>query len=87
MMGGISPALDRLAAIPGCIVAIEKSLLSLTLPMALGVLGHERLGVWVTNDPDEITHWLAQPVKQITTDRPDLAVSIRRGLMTAPLPS
>jgi glycerophosphoryl diester phosphodiesterase len=87
MMGGISPALDRLAAIPGCIVAIEKSLLSLTLPMALGVLGHERLGVWVTNEPDEITHWLAQPVKQITTDRPDLAVSIRRGLMTAPLPS
>lgn len=87
MMGGISPALDRLAAIPDCIVAIEKSLLMLTLPLALKVLGRERLGAWVTNEPQEIAHWLAQPVRQITTDRPDLAVTIRRGTMSAPAPS
>jgi len=79
MMGGISPALDRLAAIPDCIVAIEKSLLAL----ALKVLGSERLGAWVTNEPQDIAHWLAQPVRQITTDRPDLAVTIRRGLTSA----
>ncbi|MEH2506588.1 glycerophosphoryl diester phosphodiesterase [Bradyrhizobium sp. AZCC 1578] len=84
MMGGISPALDRLAAIPDCIVAVEKSLLSLTLPLALKVLGRERLGAWVTNEPREVAHWLAQPVRQITTDRPDLAVNIRRGM---PAPS
>ena len=83
MMGGISPALDRLAAIPDCIVAVEKSLLSLTLPLALKVLGRERLGAWVTNEPQDIAHWLAQPVRQITTDRPDLAVTIRRGLTSA----
>ena len=83
MMGGISPALDRLAAIPDCIVAVEKSLLSLTLPLALKVLGSERLGAWVTNEPQDIAHWLAQPVRQITTDRPDLAVTIRRGLTSA----
>ena len=87
MMGGISPALDRLAAIPDCIVAIEKSLLSLTLPLAVKVLGRERLGAWVTNEAQEIAHWLAQPVRQITTDRPDLALNIRRGLMTALAPS
>lgn len=87
MMGGISPALDRLAAIPDCIVAIEKSLLSLTLPLALKVFGRERLGAWVTNEPQDIAHWLAQPVRQITTDRPDLAVNIRRGLMSATVPS
>jgi glycerophosphoryl diester phosphodiesterase len=87
MMGGISPALDRLAAIPDCIVAIEKSLLTLTLPLALKALGRERLGAWVTNEPQDIAHWLAQPVRQITTDRPDLAVNIRRGLMSAPAPS
>ena len=83
MMGGISPALDRLAAIPDCIVAVEKSLLSLTLPLALKVLRRERLGAWVTNEPQDIAHWLAQPVRQITTDRPDLAVTIRRGLTSA----
>ena len=87
MMGGISPALDRLAAIPDCIVAVEKSLLSSTLPLALKVLGRERLGAWVTNEPQEIAHWLAQPVRQITTDRPDLAVTIRRGLTSAIAPS
>ena len=87
MMGGISPALDRFAAIPGCIVAIEKSLLSLTLPLALKVLGHDRLGAWVTNEPKDIAHWLAQPVRQITTDRPDLAMNIRRGMISAAVPS
>jgi glycerophosphoryl diester phosphodiesterase len=87
MMGGISPALDRLAVIPDCIVAIEKSLLSLTLPLALKVLGRERLGAWVTNEPQEIAHWLTQPVRQITTDRPDLALNIRRGLTSAPAPA
>ncbi|MBR1228006.1 MULTISPECIES: glycerophosphodiester phosphodiesterase family protein [unclassified Bradyrhizobium] len=87
MMGGISPAFDRLAAIPDCIVAVEKSLLTLTLPLALKVFGCERLGAWVTNEPQDIAHWLAQPVRQITTDRPDLAVNIRRELTSASVPS
>jgi len=87
MMGGISPALDRLAAIPDCIVAVEKSLLTLTLPLALKILGQERLGAWVTNEEKDIAHWLAQPVRQITTDRPDLAVNIRRGLTTTLAPT
>jgi len=87
MMGGISPALARLAAIPDCIVAIEKSLLMLTLPLALKVLGRDRLGAWVTNEPKDIAHWLAQPVRQITTDRPDLALNIRRGLVSAAVSS
>ncbi|MCK1427165.1 glycerophosphodiester phosphodiesterase family protein [Bradyrhizobium sp. 87] len=84
MMGGIEPALAQLSAIPGCIVAVEKSLLGLALPLALKMLGSERLGAWVTNEPEDIAYWLAQPVRQITTDRPDLAVSIRRRLETMP---
>ncbi|WP_298241770.1 glycerophosphodiester phosphodiesterase family protein [uncultured Bradyrhizobium sp.] len=83
MMGGMESALTQLAAIPGCIVAVEKSPLGLAMPLALKVLGTERLGVWVTNEPEEIAYWLAQPVRQITTDRPDLAASIRRRLKTA----
>ncbi|MCP3388051.1 glycerophosphodiester phosphodiesterase [Bradyrhizobium sp. CCGB12] len=84
MMGGIASALAQFAAIPGCIVAVEKSLLGLTLPLALKVLGSERLGAWVTNEPEDIAYWLAQPVRQITTDRPDLAVSIRRKFEAVP---
>jgi glycerophosphoryl diester phosphodiesterase len=82
MVGGIERALAQLAAIPGCIVAVEKSLLGLALPLATKVLGPGRLGAWVANEPEDITYWLAQPVRQITTDRPDLAVSIRRSLET-----
>ncbi|MCK1546260.1 glycerophosphodiester phosphodiesterase [Bradyrhizobium sp. 147] len=84
MMGGIKPALERFARIRDCIVAIEKTLLMPAMPLALGILGPARIGAWVTNTPEDISYWLGQPVRQITTDRPDLAVSIRRKLETAP---
>ncbi|MBR0751011.1 glycerophosphodiester phosphodiesterase [Bradyrhizobium jicamae] len=84
MMGGIAPALERLAKIRDCIVAIEKTLLTPALPLALGILGTARLGAWVTNTPEDISYWLAQPVRQITTDRPDLAVDIRRKRAAVP---
>ncbi|VIO70790.1 Glycerophosphodiester phosphodiesterase [Bradyrhizobium ivorense] len=84
MMGGFRPALERLAKIRDCIVAIEKSLLAPALPLALGILGTARLGAWVTNTPEDINYWLAQPVRQITTDRPDRAVDIRRKRAAVP---
>jgi glycerophosphoryl diester phosphodiesterase len=87
MMGGIAPALERLAQIRDCIVAIEKTLLTPALPLALGILGTSRLGAWVTNTPEDIGYWLAQPVRQITTDRPDLAVDIRRKRAAVPAAS
>ncbi|MCP3407424.1 glycerophosphodiester phosphodiesterase family protein [Bradyrhizobium sp. CCGB01] len=87
MMGGIAPALERLAKIRDCIVAIEKALLTPALPLALGILGTSRLGAWVTNTPEDIDYWLAQPVRQITTDRPDLAVDIRRRRAAVPAAS
>jgi glycerophosphoryl diester phosphodiesterase len=65
-------------------VAIEKTLLTPALPLALSILGTARLGAWVTNTPEDIKYWLAQPVRQITTDRPDLAVDIRRKRATVP---
>ncbi|MBR0916296.1 glycerophosphodiester phosphodiesterase family protein [Bradyrhizobium japonicum] len=87
MMGGIRPALERLAKVRDCIVAIEKALLTPALPLALGILGTARLGAWVTNTPEDIGYWLAQPVRQITTDRPDLAVDIRRRHVVSPAAS
>jgi glycerophosphoryl diester phosphodiesterase len=79
MLGGIGRALARYAAMPGCIVAVEKKLLAATWPQCLAALGSERLGAWVVNEPDEIAHWLAMPIRQITTDRPDRALAARAG--------
>lgn len=87
MMGGIAPALERLAKIRDCVVAIEKTLLTPALPLALGILGTARLAAWVTNTPEDISYWLAQPVRQITTDRPDLAVDIKRKRAATPAAS
>lgn len=78
MLGGLTPALDRFAGIGGCIVAVEKSLLAASLDFCLERLGSQWLGAWVTNEADEIAAWLAKPVRQITTDRPDLALRLRR---------
>jgi glycerophosphoryl diester phosphodiesterase len=77
-MGGLAAALDRFRAIEGCMVAIEKGLLAGNLDFCLERLGRDRLGAWVPNEPADIAAWLARPVRQITTDRPDLALEQRR---------
>lgn len=83
-MGGIVKALDRLSLIPGCIVAVEKGLLAVTLPLCLERIGTERLDVWIPNEPEEIAYWLRQPVGFLTTDRPDIAVALRDRQAAAP---
>jgi glycerophosphoryl diester phosphodiesterase len=80
-MGGLDKALDRFAAMEGCLVAVEKGLLGDRFGYCLDRLGPERLGVWVANEPADLAHWLAQPVRQLTTDRPDIAVAQRRALL------
>jgi glycerophosphoryl diester phosphodiesterase len=79
-LGGLAAALDRLIAIDGCLVDIEKGLLADKLEYCLERLGRERLGAWVTNEPADIAAWLAQPIRHITTDRPDLALEQRRAM-------
>jgi len=77
MLGGIGRALARYADIPNCIVAVQKTLLAATWDQCFGVLGGEHLGVWVINEPEEIDRWMRMPIRQITTDRPDLALAAR----------
>lgn len=77
-MGGLAAALDRFTSIDGCLVAVEKGLLADNLDVCLEHLGRERLGAWVTNEPADIADWLVRPIRQITTDRPDLALQQRR---------
>ena len=49
-----------------------------TLELCLERVGGERLGAWVANDADDLAFWLRQPIRQITTDRPDTALQQRR---------
>lgn len=82
MMGGLTPALDRFARIEGCLVAVEKGLLSVAFDLCRDRIGSGRLGVWVPNEPAEIARWLQAPIRTLTTDRPDLALAERRKLST-----
>ncbi|MBX3499398.1 MAG: glycerophosphodiester phosphodiesterase [Alphaproteobacteria bacterium] len=77
LLGGIERTLDRFLAIPGLMLAVEKSLLSLTQPLCLDRAGSERLAAWVPNSPEDLAYWLTQPIRAVTTDRPDLALKLR----------
>jgi glycerophosphoryl diester phosphodiesterase len=77
LMGGLPAALDRFAGIEGCLIAVEKSLLADSFDLCLRRLGGDRLGAWVANEAEDISHWLSRPIRQITTDRPDIALAQR----------
>jgi glycerophosphoryl diester phosphodiesterase len=81
-LGGLDAAFDRLTAIDGCLIAVEKGLLAGTLDHCLERVGGERLGAWVPNDAEDIASWLTRPIRQITTDRPDIALKQRALLQT-----
>jgi len=73
--GGVDRTLQRFVDL-GCIIAVEQSLLRLALDRAIAIVGRERLGVWVPNTVGDLDYWLGQPVSQITSDRPDLALRL-----------
>ena len=77
LFGGLAAALDRFAVIGNCMVAVEKGLLADSLELCLRRIGGEFLGAWVPNEADDIAQWLARPIRQITTDRPDVALKLR----------
>lgn len=76
LMGGLEGALARFSRIEGCLVAVEKGLLADSLELCLRRIGSDRLGAWVPNEPADIAFWLKQPIRQITTDRPDHALAV-----------
>ena len=77
MLGGLDRAIRRFLDLD-CAIAVERTLLELELERCRAAIGTDRLGVWVPNTPGELNHWLRQPVGQITSDRPDIALSLRR---------
>ena len=60
------------------IIAIEKGVLDPHWNEIVALVPLERLGVWVPNEEDELAYWLGKPIRQLTTDRPDRAVRLRR---------
>jgi glycerophosphoryl diester phosphodiesterase len=74
--GGVDRTLQRFVDL-GCIIAVEQSLLRLTVDRAVGIVGRDKLGAWVPNTVRELDFWLGQPISQITSDRPDLALMLR----------
>jgi len=74
--GGVDRTLQRFVDL-GCIIAVEQSLLRLCVDRAVGIVGRDKLGAWVPNTVRDLDFWLSQPISQITSDRPDLALQLR----------
>ncbi len=76
-VGGVRGAAERLAALKVNDLGIERTLLSSEAVAAARAAGLT-IGVWTVNAPDELRRALAAGVDYITTDRPDLALELRR---------
>ena len=74
--GGVDRTLQRFVDL-GCIIAVEQSLLRLCLDRAISIVGRDRPGALVPNTVRDLDFWLGQPIAQITSDRPDLALMLR----------
>lgn len=74
---GPEAALERAGAAAD-IVAIQLAYLEEHWELATRLLPLDRLGAWVPNTEAELQHWLHRGLRQITTDRPDLALKVRQ---------
>jgi glycerophosphoryl diester phosphodiesterase len=73
---GLEAGLGRLLEVSD-IIAVEKNLLGAQWDAIVRLVPLERLGVWVPNEEPDLVRWLAAPIRQLTTDRPDRAVALR----------
>lgn len=65
------------------VLAIEKTLLIDEWDLLSALVPPQKLGVWVPNELEDLSFWLKRPLRQITTDRPDLAVKAREALLVS----
>lgn len=78
MLGGLDAALDRLDPLV-TFIAIEKGLMLEGWDVITARIAPERLCVWVPNTVEELAFWLDRGLGHLTSDRPDLAVTVRQG--------
>jgi len=77
-VGGVPGAAERLRALSVADLGIERTLFSPAAVAAARAAGRT-IGVWTVNEADELRTVLASGVDYVTTDRPDLALRLRRG--------
>jgi glycerophosphoryl diester phosphodiesterase len=75
-LGGLNQFLDRVEVLAG-VVAIHQPLLSRQWDVITGRIPAPRLCVWTVNDEDRMRAWFDRGVGYLTSDRPDLALSVR----------
>lgn len=80
--GGIQAFLARIAGLAD-IVAVHHELLEAGWDEIAAAIPAERLCVWTLNDRGLIRAWLDRGIGHLTTDRPDLALSLRAELQAA----
>lgn len=78
MVGGLEALARGGLEIEDCLLSLETLLLRNSLELMLS-LAPGRLGVWNADAEADIGFWLDQPVEQIVTDRPRLALAMRDG--------
>jgi glycerophosphoryl diester phosphodiesterase len=74
-MGGLSAAIERFLAMPDCLLAIEKTLLRYNFEIVRIRTELSALGVWTVDTEAEFAFWRDKGVRQITTNRPELALA------------
>ena len=75
-LGGVPPAVERLARLKVNDLGIERTLLTPDAVAAARAAGLT-IGVWTVNEAEELRAALAAGVDYVTTDRPDLALRLR----------
>jgi glycerophosphoryl diester phosphodiesterase len=77
LRGSARAAVAQLHALGASDLGIEHTLLTADLVAAARAAGLT-IGVWTVNEPADLSRALAAGVDYVTTDRPDLALSLRR---------
>jgi glycerophosphoryl diester phosphodiesterase len=63
------------------VIAVEKSLLAAEWDAITALVPVERLAVWTPNSEEELAFWLGKGLRDVTTDRPDLALVVRNEVL------
>ncbi|QCO54564.1 glycerophosphodiester phosphodiesterase [Pseudorhodobacter turbinis] len=74
--GGIEAVIGQVRDLVS-IIAIEQELFEAEFDRITALFPLERLSVWTVNDPGSIAHWLARGPGYLTSDDPQLALSIQ----------
>jgi glycerophosphoryl diester phosphodiesterase len=80
LLGGLERTIGRFLDLD-CIIALERTLFELDIERCVAMVGkRSRIGAWVPNTPQDLAFWMRQPIHQMTSDRPDLALLVRAAL-------